>query len=730
MNEIIKIMTILIPLVVFSQKSLSADSELKIDRSAGVNLRHQGFQLHFDLNMYCTVSFDTKGDMLQFNLIKDGKQKKISSHFVMMGDQLVSDFEIDFDNLIYSNIETNFGKGKKLIINGIAQINQQKRLGKRLIVEIYEAFPRTAIMTAEYSNLSESSPLVLSEVFSNSFILDASAVDSSLKPNQMHAFYGTNGRPFPQINQTLPDDFYAENYTGRKEILEGVKQGNGGIPVIDLWIRKMGIAIGHIEPVSQNLYLPIEVLNDGKVKIAIREIPALNNANPCVLNPGDTYKTVKSFVNVHHLDFYEPMRLYSELMEQQGVHMKTTATNNDYISSWCTWNDYATSAPASKKDVMLIEPVMHRIKELDEYLIDQVIFDAGWFNNQGDWMPNTDPRAFPGGEPDLIKAISDIHDQNKKVMLWISYLTADPWSTVATEHPDWMIKKSNGDFHLDRWSGYTMCPSLPQVQRYHQQMAERFITKYKADGFKVDGMYTCPPCYNPAHNHDDPNQSTYDYYKVFQAFYEEVKKNNSYATIMLCPCGTICDFSTLPYISQTIASDPEDYISVRRRAKLYRALKGDITPYSSDYIDLEEGTLHFPFTFANAIGVGSIPQSFMGQSPDDSTKKIYKKWFGIYVREMISQATFLNLYDIYYDFPETYVFKKTENNQTIFYYAMFADNTTYQGPVEFRGLDKDKQYRVFDYVNDKDIGKISGKSPQRQVSFSHYLLVKCLEIEE
>ena len=63
-------------------------------------------------------------------------------------------------------------------------------------------------MTAEYKNLSESSTLVLSEVYSNSFILDASAVDSSLKPNQIHAFYGTNGRPFPQINQTLPDDFY------------------------------------------------------------------------------------------------------------------------------------------------------------------------------------------------------------------------------------------------------------------------------------------------------------------------------------------------------------------------------------------------------------------------------------------------------------------------------------------------------------------------------------------
>ena len=98
-------------------------------------------------------------------------------------------------------------------------------------------------MSAEYKNLSENSEFILSEVYSNCFILDASSVDSSLKPYQMHAFYGTNGRPFPQINQTLPDDFYAENYTGREEKLEGIKRGNGGIPVVDLWTRKMGIVL-------------------------------------------------------------------------------------------------------------------------------------------------------------------------------------------------------------------------------------------------------------------------------------------------------------------------------------------------------------------------------------------------------------------------------------------------------------------------------------------------------
>ena len=35
-----------------------------------------------------------------------------------------------------------------------------------------------------------------------------------------------------------------------------------------------------------------------------------------------------------------------------------------------------------------------------------------------------------------------------------------------------------------------------------------------------------------------------------------------------------------------------------------------------------------------------------------------------------------------------------------------------------------KQYRVFDYVNDKEVGKISGENSELQVSFENYLLLK------
>ena len=272
-----------------------------------------------------------------------------------------------------------------------------------------------------------------------------------------------------------------------------------------------------------------------------------------------------------------------------------------------------------------------------------------------------------------------------------------------------------------------MCPSIPEVRLYYGKLAQRLTGVYRADGFKVDGMYVCPPCFNPGHHHQNPNEASQDYYKVFEAFYSQAKSINRQVTIMSCPCGSICDFTSLPYITETIAADPENLKTVRRNAKLYRALKGADTPFSSDYIDIEEETMIFPNTLATAIGAGTVPQAFFGASPSPENLKIYKKWFALYAAEMISQAQYLNLYDICFDKPETHVFKKTSNRIPLFYYSFYMDDSRWNGTVELRGLDPQKKYLVYDYVNQKEMGIVSGESPYLSVSFEHFLLVKCRE---
>ncbi len=730
-NKVKSIIGYWVVLILFFLVSCTSEKkneiEISIKPNEAVTLETSNIKIVYDTKMYPTVFMKKDGKLLSLNKTEKLDVESLPSFYIVTNKGIARNFELSFDKIKTENIVDEFGNGKKVILYGVSKEIDEVPLEVILTVSLHEEFPTVATMKAEFKNNSVNKSVELQEVYSNCYQLDASNVNSDNKPYDFYPFYGTDGRIFRQIESTLPATFKAINYTGRPDSLEGIKRGNGGIPVSDLWCAEGGIGVGHIEKKWKNLYFPMNVQENGKVFFGVKEVPNLNLLEPFVLAPNNSFKTVSTFLNVHSLDFYNTLKTYSDLMRKQGVNFTTKSTEDDYLPAWCSWNNYSTHAMASKVDVMVSKLIIDRLPDLKKMKVKEVIFDAGWFNNQGDWMPNTNELTFPNGEKDIVSTIKQIHDEGFKVKLWISYLTADPWSEVSKAHPEWMIKKTDGSFHLDRWSGYTMCPSLPEVQEFYRQMAERLVGKYGADGFKVDGMYVCPPCYNPEHHHKNPNESSEDFHKVFKSFYEGAKSLNSKAVIMNCPCGALCDYTSLPYVTETISADPITYLNVRRRAKVYRALKGASVPYSSDFIDVSVGNMKFPTMFANAVGVGAVPQSFYGKTPSDDVVEIYKKWFGIYSAEMISKAEYLNLYDIAFDKPETHAFRKNIDGKEVFYYSFFADESSWKGKVELRGLTSGKSYKVIDFVNNNELGAVTVSSPYIQITFDNYLFVKVLE---
>ena len=466
-------------------------------------LENSLIQLQFNKNMSVAV-FSLDGDkILSLNKEWNSGAEGLPPFYPVVNNKRYQSFSISFKNIKTEDIQSDFGSGRRLILKGLSSGAEQIMIEQTLTAELYNDFPTTVILYASFKNASGSQSVIIDTVYNCCFQLDASLIDPTQSAHSFYSFYGTAGRPVRQIEKILPGNFNINTYTGRPDSLEGIKQGNGGIPLIDLWCKKMGMAIGHIERGWQNVYFPIKIQNNGKVFIAVKEIPALREGKKVRLKYGESYPAIKTFVTVHHLDFYKPVKTYSELMRRQGIDMHTLKSPNDYLPAWCSWNDYSTHAMASKKDIMLVKPILERLEELREIGIKEIIFDAGWFDNQGDWRPNTDSLAFPAGDMDFISTVDYIQQQGFKVKLWISYLTADPWSQVAHQNPEWMIKKQDGTYHLDRWSGYTMCPALPEVLEYHRHLAQRFVADYGADGFKVDGMYVCPPCFNLLHNHTD-----------------------------------------------------------------------------------------------------------------------------------------------------------------------------------------------------------------------------------
>ena len=89
---------------------------------------------------------------------------------------------------------------------------------------------------------------------------------------------------------------------------------------------------------------------------------------------------------------------------------------------------------------------------------------------------------------------------------------------------------------------------------------------------------------------------------------------------------------------------------------------------------------------------------------------------------MLSKGTYRGeLYDIGYEYPETHCIEKNG----VMYYALY--NPHFSGTVVLRGLNASKDYSVFDYFNNKNLGEIKGSNPRLKTEFENFLLIEVRE---
>jgi alpha-galactosidase len=195
------------------------------------------------------------------------------------------------------------------------------------------------------------------------------------------------------------------------------------------------------------------------------------------------------------------------------------------------------------------------------------------------------------------------------------------------------------------------------------------------------------------------------------------------ALVEFCPCGTAYSFFTMPHFNMSVASDPESSFQIRSKGKTLKALMGDSVPYFGDHVELSDEAIDF----ASTVGVGGVvgtqfvlPNLVKKHGKSDLTaqrQKIFEKWLHIYNGKMLSRGEYLgDLYDIGFDLPEAHVIRKEQE----LYYAFFARH--WSGPIELRGL-QDRAYRIVDYVNNKDLGRVQGPKATLSAEFDKHLLL-------
>jgi len=588
-----------------------------------------------------------------------------------------------------------FGAGEQLKVVGKAG-----PLAKEVTVTIYDQFPAMAFFDVRYTNTG-AAKLAVKGWTNNAYTVNAQ------RASRLPAFWSYQSGSYekrPNWLVPLHTNFRQENFLGMNASDYG-----GGTPIVDVWRRDVGVAVGHVDARPRLVSLPVSMPDPGHVKIAV------NYRHAETLEPGETFSTLRTFVAVHQGDYFRTLADYRRFMMKRGFQM-AAPPDSAYGAIWCAWGYGRTMQPKQLLDTL---PTVKRLG------FAWVTLDDGWQNNVGDWA--LDPKKFPRGDADMKALVDRIHQEGFRAQLWWSPLSAVPSSELLKDHPDYELLNRDGSTRkVSWWNSDYLCPADRGVLEYHKSLVKKILLDWGFDGLKLDGQHMngVPACYNPAHHHERPEESVEALPDFFRAIYETAQAVKPGALVEFCPCGTAYSFFTMPHFNMSVASDPESSFQVRSKAKTLKALMGDSIPYFGDHVELSDGA----DDFASTIGVGGVvgtqfvlPSLAEKRSKSDLTpsrEKEFEHWLRIYREKMLSQGQYLGqLYDIGFDIPETHVIRK---DQTL-YYAFYAKHWT--GLLELRGLE-DRSYSVVDYVNGTKLGTVSGHNARLAVEFSRDLLLE------
>ena len=593
------------------------------------------------------------------------------------------------------SVKDNVGVGQKFTLTGSAP-----SLTKTIATTIYDSFPALAVFDVQYTNTGRTN-LTITQWTNNNYTVDTQG-DS--RAPALWSYQSGSYEKRPNWILPLKVGFRQQNYLGMNASDYG-----GGTPVVDLWRRDVGIAVGHLELRPRLVSLPVSMPDPDHASVAVERRQEM------VLKPGESFHTFRTFVAVHERDYFNALVQYRRFMVAQGLRPASPPTDGKG-AIWCAWGYGRTVRPEQVYDTL---PTAKRLG------FKWVTLDDGWQNNVGDW--ELDPKKFPHGDTDMRALVDRIHAEGFRAQLWWSPLSAVPDSKLLQEHPDYaLLNKDGSKRKISWWNSDYLCPADQNVIEYHQALVRKILLDWGFDGLKLDGQHMngAPSCYNPAHHHASPEDSVEAMPDFFRQIYETAQSVKPGALVEFCPCGTGYSFLTMPYFNMSVASDPESSFQVRSKAKTLKALMGDDLPFFGDHVELSDGGNDF----ASTLGVGGVlgsqfvlPSLVKKRSTSDLTPEReakFERWLSIYRDKMLSHGHYLGqLYDIGFDLPETHVIRRDQS----MYYAFYAKH--WKGPVELRGLE-DRKYSVYDYVNDKNFGTISGQNPRLNVQFNGHLLLE------
>ncbi len=569
--------------------------------------------------------------------------------------------------------------------------------------ECYDSIPNLFVLHTYYINTS-SVPVCVTGWENSS---------SRFTSSETYAFQPTSTAERQDWMLPVEEGFYQRNFLGMNNTDYG-----GGIPLIYLWDRDGGVATGLCEPVLREVSMPIcRPAGSDAASFSLR----YDCPQRILLSPGDTLKTYSTFVSAHRGDYFDAVRSFTRMMGAEYGFTPESSPSEAFEPVWCAWGYERTFTPDE------IIATLPKVRELGFKWVD---VDDGYQISEGDWHTR---KGFPGGDRAMRRIADAIHSQGLKAKIWYAPLAADPGSEVLKKYPQALLQTRDGaPEYITYWDSYYLSPVNPYTRKLTDETVKMFLDDWDFDGLKLDGQHLncCMPDFNPDSDIDSPEEAAERMPEFFGEIMRCAGELKPGAVVQLCPCGCAINFFHLPHFNQAVASDPVSSRQVRMKCKTYKAISNSLA-YYADHVELTDGGMDF----ATQLGIGGVPGSkFTYPAPNPNVEgdgylltpekeAALKKWIGLYNGLMLSKGTYLNLYDIAFDSPETHLISKGDR----LYYAFYADRWDAR-PIELRGLTA-KKYVARAYADDNRTFEVDSSDPWIRPVFEGCLLLELTPAE-
>lgn len=160
-------------------------------------------------------------------------------------------------------------------------------------------------------------------------------------------------------------------------------------------------------------------------------------------------------------------------------------------TGYTTWYNYYPNI-----NEKIVADDMEALSKLDEK-IDIFQIDDGYQTAVGDWL-SIDGKKFPNG---MKKVADTIHAKGLLAGIWLAPTSAQKDSKFAQEHPDWLIRDTDGNLIECglNWGGfYSLDLENPAVREHVRHFFDVILNEWGFDMVKLDFLYSA--CIIPRNN--------------------------------------------------------------------------------------------------------------------------------------------------------------------------------------------------------------------------------------